>query len=444
MWHRNVFGLKSSRGAARFGGGACRARRSGPKRLRIESLEPRALLSANITRLDLPLTSSHVATAGPAAHAAAGTGDGASAFVMGVAWGGAGQVEMNYSSSYTDDGTGKGDGPTPTGKDKWAWVPGLLQAPEAWLAGSTPTLYATMSLSTHPAPKNVHVKAIGDGFDFEGSAKVPASAKGSMIVELSGGNGVGDKISDRQVGLAWYVSVDGGPMITYGDSINELFVTYSHPVNPKGDPTTVARMRYACDWANGVVASNTTDVADAIDLDAMSHYDNRQTGDVWTGKAAWEALYTPGVCADCSWLMDDALGMLGIGSDVYYIYPQAETAYSQTTGQVTHGWAGLRGTQYGWDEYRTHDFKTLKQAATDYLGYLGANGEWENYEACCYVYRGGGYYLGGIPGMSTEQAYSVWNDVTKGGTLQRWYDQWAANPATAQPVDPPKVAPPTY
>ncbi len=123
--------------------------------------------------------------------------------------------------------------------------------------------------------------------------------------------------------------------------------------------------------------------------------------------------------------MDDALGVLGISSDVCYVYPRAQTAYLKPSGQVTHSWTGLLGDAPSENEWRTTDF-LHNPNASDYLGYL-ANGHWENYEACCLVTIGGSktYYMGGLSDApntppSEPTAYDVWALVTAEGTLQRW------------------------
>ena len=442
MWHGNVFSLKSGRGAARSGGGASRARRSGPRRLQIESLESRTLLSATITAIDLPPAPRRAIAALPAALVGVTTPK-PEAHVISAAWYGAGQVKMDFAQTYTDPGEGQ----VPFGKGQTAWMLGQQAgAPEAWVAGSTPTLYAAMCLSL--GNFSFRVEAKGDGLFFD-SGKVNSKGKGDVTIDLFGRNTVGDKIDDRQVNLLWYESCDGGPMKLDVTSSQRLFVTHAQPLNADSDPTTVKRMQYGCDLAQkaNCAASNITAIAGAIDNDAMNHYTNRMGGgDPWTGADAWQVLTTKGgVCADCSYLMQDALGQLGVASDVYYIYPRAATAYSQTTGQVTHTWDGLRDTMWSMDEYRTDDYKTQTKdsLAQDYLGYVDRNG-WENYEACCYVAQGKGYYLGGDPGVTYPKAIQVLDFVTNFGANQRWCDEWTASPHFAPAVPYPTGSPPTY
>ncbi len=179
---------------------------------------------------------------------------------------------------------------------------------------------------------------------------------------------------------------------------------------------------------------------------SQSHYTDRQTGDVYANGAAWQVLDTGGICADEAWLMDDALGVLGIWSQVRYVYPRAASAYLQPKGKLTSGWAGLLGYNPGENEYRTTDFVKLGKNATDYLGYLdgGAGGHWENYEGCCFVHTGSDqrYYMGLYGGTGTTYeltAYDVWNYVTAGGAYQRWQDE-----QTGAAVPKPTGPPPTY
>ena len=440
MWQGKVSHRISSGNAAQSG--ACRTRRFGARRLQIESLEPRNLLSVNMVGPDLPIPLHGLIGPSPAAQVAAANDP--MAWLIAIAWYGKGQIQMRatgdrgawVSDTYTDPGSHA----TATGPGKWAWFLNDSEGdPEAYVAKSTPTLKANFSLDS--GVKTLQVQATGGGLSFE-SAVVGVKGLSNVNMTLSGKKNVGDNIDNREVVFQWQERINGGGWIPEpgtGTTSQHLFVTAAMPLNSSADRPTAKRIDYATNLAKGKPASDITAIANAIDLDAMARYANRQTGVIWTGELAWQAMYTNSFCADLSWLMDDGLGVIGIASEVRFVYPRAQTAYMQPTGVVTHGWEGLLNTAAGWNEYRTNDFLTLKKAATDYLGYIGTQGEWENYEACCYVKKGLGYYLGGDPGKYASTAIEVLNFVTNNGANQRWQDQ-QSGPAVHYPT----ATPPTY
>ncbi len=128
--------------------------------------------------------------------------------------------------------------------------------------------------------------------------------------------------------------------------------------------------------------------------------------------------------------MDDALGVIGIWSQVRYVYPRAANAYYK--GKLIHDWTGLWSTKQEVVETRTYEGQIKN--ATDYLVYVDPNGNADTFEGCCFVNlpanQGGGqrYYEGGNDGYFATTAYGVWQDVTQNGAAQRWRDMLTAPP----------------
>jgi hypothetical protein len=430
---------------------------SAARRLRIESLESRSMPSVNLVGPELlagaPPSDSSSPTAVPAA-----AGD-AQAFLIGVAWYGKGQVQMRTSSGhgffFLDSLTDPGSRPTDTGPNKYSWFfNDVLGDPVAYVANSKPILKGLFSL-TLPPPKSAEVKTLqvraeGGGLSFESQVvRVPKGAS-QVKVTLTTKNTVGDNIDDRDANLQWSENVNGQgwmPEPGVGHTSQVLFVTYGQPKEPGVNRPTARRIEYATDLAKGIVHSNLMAVAGAIDADAMSqsHFINRTQGDIYAKEAGWKVLTDGGgMCADESWLMHDSLDVLGIWSQVRFVYPRAEGGYLPN-GKKNNGWAGLLGYGPQLNEWRTTDFRKSK-TASDYLGYLdGAAGAWENYEGCCFVHSGADkrYYMGGYAGLAGAStfettAFGVWNYVTNDGALQRWNDD------RNTPIAPPTAPPPTY
>jgi len=132
----------------------------------------------------------------------------------------------------------------------------------------------------------------------------------------------------------------------------------------------------------------------------------------------WAVLRTRGDCGSCAWLMTNALGVLGIGSEVRYVHP------------VTGSWDGLWSYQ---PERRN-------------LGYMGQSGLIQTfyyYEGCCYVTDGASirYYLGGFNGQYRDSAYSVLMRIS-GPNLVSFLPHQCYSSDTSQIVRYPSGRPP--
>jgi hypothetical protein len=359
------------------------------------------------------------------------------AYLCDVAWYGKGQVKMRTTGDlgqWKDDlYTDPGERQTATGPYNPSWIIGSEPDPVAYVAGSTPSLRARFSV--HPKVKTLQVKAesvdAGPKIHFQ-SPKISVNGKSTVHINLTGQEAVGSKIDNRQITLRWYERVNGGPWRPEPNSTNRqefsqtLFVSHAKPLDPGVNRPTARRMEYAANLADGLGHANILAIADAIAQDAMSRYANRQEGSVWEGEAAWQVMYTPSICADDAWLMDNALGLLGIWSQVRYVYPQH------------YSWAGLVGYAPGLNEHRTDGPDNA------WLGYVGYYGEWENYEACTFLQKGSAhrYYLGGESGHFETSAIDVLNHVTNNGQNQAWMDEYLNhNPIS---VSLPAGPPPTY
>ena len=150
----------------------------------------------------------------------------------------------------------------------------------------------------------------------------------------------------------------------------------------------------------------------------------------YTYASAWKVLEpngNGGTCADESWLMDDALGVIGIWSQVRYVYPRAANAYYK--GKLIHDWTGLWSTKQGWSKRAAYEGQIKMPRTTWYTWTRMATRN--TFEGCCFVNlpanQGGGqrYYEGGNDGYFATTAYGVWQDVTQNGAA-RWRDMLTA------------------
>jgi hypothetical protein len=141
--------------------------------------------------------------------------------------------------------------------------------------------------------------------------------------------------------------------------------------------------------------------------------------------------------------MDDALGVMGIFSQVRFVYPRTDNAFAYPSGSRITGWTGLWNTTgANVPEARNLDFRHAKSQA--FLVYLDPNGNPNLYEACCFVHmpqnQGGAqrYYGGAFNGNFEETAYKIWKDVTNNGASQRWEDMLnAPDNSVPGPKEPP-------
>jgi hypothetical protein len=351
-------------------------------------------------------------------------------FLAEFQWQGIGQVSMRVtgqqgqwqSNSYTDPGTRPSVG---------AWTfsgsnGGQAEAdPVAYVGNSVPSLSAHFMLDWSDASvKTLQIRASAtDGFIQFLSPQFQVTQP-RIVETLRGQNTVGNVVSDRPVTLQWSERVNGGPwqpISAINTTSQRLFVTYATALSPAVNHTTAVRMDCACTWAIGVNCShnetNIMAIANAIDKFVMpaDNWDpNIQAGE---GEKAWSDVVNTGEikqcqCVDLAWLMSDALGELGIWSQVRCVYPRTVT------------WAGLYGANPGLNQYRTGAAPNTNA----WLGYIGDEGEWENYEGCCFVHAGldQRYYLAGFTTVKYESsAFAVWNYETKGGKQQAWMDDYS-------------------
>ncbi len=258
------------------------------RRLEIEPLESRALLSVNVLGPALPPLSPPVEGASAAV---VGQNDDVQpvAQLISYAWSGTGQVKMFYSGRDTwqkDNPWDTNDTtPTATGPKQPAWHLDDPQGdPEDFIANSTPTLTAVFSVSpTDPKAGSQRIKTLqveaknlnteGVALDFNSATVVVPLYVTRITVTLTTNDTVGNQISNSFVLLEWKESING--MTAQPDPVTptthqQLFVTYGNPLNPSLNPPTAARVYYATDLAQGITHSNILAVSATIGRDAMS------------------------------------------------------------------------------------------------------------------------------------------------------------------------------
>lgn len=417
MWYTNVFELgllgpgKRQSQSARRGPGSLQK-----KRLRVEPLEPRALLSADLRSLDVFPDSQPGDT--PAVPLVSEGVNAGSTRLYSVAWAGNGQVKMKQQGNWwgDDEFTDRGDRQTATGSahPSWADYNGDGDAgeadepwdPIAYKLNTKPKLKATFEVDRSYA-KSIKVRAEsidgGPALVFNGSAKVTRTYAG---VGLTTTNTVGGTIDNRDVTLEWYVSINGGAWQTIGSSTQRLFAVYGKPLDTSTNSPTAARVWYACYNAYG--NSTRLNIAQGIADDAQNRFSTEHT---YIKEAAWSVLNTGGDCGSDSWLMHNGLAAIGVSAEVRYIFPQH------------YNWAGLYSTTAGHNEVR--------RGSSARLIYVASNGGGNNYEGTLYVKEGSSkrYYLGGYGGEWEPSAYDVLMNVSGpnvsgNGAHQAWTDSW--------------------
>ncbi len=281
----NLLRFLSGNGGAWPKGASRRASRGRARRLQIETLESRALLSVT-TILDpaLPPTPHQVESPSAAVmHLRNQPINQPVAQLVYYSWYGKGQVKMFYSGRLTWGGDVPWESETKataTGPSQLAWSLGGPSDPEDFVANSTPSLRTTFSL--YPINGKYRVQtlqveaiSIGEGpaLKFVSGTITIADNTSQINVDMPSTVTVGNTISNSTLTLYWEENVNGKgfkPDTVTPATIEQLFVTAAQPVNAKLDPPTVARVNYATKLAQGTASSNIMAIANKIDADAMS------------------------------------------------------------------------------------------------------------------------------------------------------------------------------
>ena len=355
----------------------------------------------------------------------------ASVQLSSLAWAGTGQVVMQKqgADTWTNDAyTARGDRAIPTGLGRPVWIDanrdgdasdtGDLDDPVAYVRGSQPTLRATFAAADAP---QIWVRATSTDdsaqFVFTGTG---AFTGGNRSVDLTTTAAFGTAIRDRTMVLQWEVSTDGTGYQPAGTSSHQVFVLYDQPLNQANNSPTARRIKYAANLADN--QSTIMTIAQPIADDAMGRFNAYY---YYKGEAAWNVLTRSADCGSDSWLMANAMHVLGVPAEVRYVYPR------------TGSWTGL------W----RYDDDTTGQT----LGYVERTWFWSTfyfYEGCTYVSDGvtQRYYMGGYDGEYKASAYDVLMYVTAPNTASGTHQAYrgsqsvaVAYPAGTPPAEVPSI-----
>jgi len=346
------------------------------------------------------------------------------ATLQSIAWGGAGQAQMKKQGADTwenDRYTDRGDRAIPVGLSNAVWLDvngdgdakdaGEVLEPVAFVRNSQPTLRATLATDS---TKTVYVRATstdnGSPLVFTGST---LASGGMAAVDLTTTQNVGASVLSRDLTLRWEVSGDGVIWEQIATSDNHLFVLYEQSINTVRNSPTAKRVEYATELANG--RSTIMTISQAIANDTMSRF---SFFNEWYWEDAWNNMYDDADCDTNSHLLSNALSLLGIESEVRYVYAR--------TG---NSWQGL------WSY--TPRAVSLGYVEPFFLWFKAFN----YFEGTCYVNDGttARYYMGGFHGLYRNTAYDVLMYVSGGNSGDRhqaytWdYDTVVPYPTAPRP-----------